>query len=263
VPKTTQRFLHRTWVRRALPVGVAAVVVIAGTAVTRVNANANAVDTYRTTTVSTGSVEQRLNVTGSVQKVDQVSQSFPVAGTVTSVPVAVGDTVTAGQTLATMNPLPLQRALTAAQASLAQAKATLESDQTPTTTKTSTSGTTGTTGTTGAAAVSTVASAQTAAPAVTPRVASPSRRSGSGADPSLARAQQLATSAQRAITWHRRAPARRPLAVRPPQEQPPQQHRLRRPTRRSRRASGRFGPRPPNNRSRQTSRHSPAPRALS
>jgi multidrug efflux pump subunit AcrA (membrane-fusion protein) len=96
VPKTTQRFLHQRWVRRALPVSVAAVVVIAGTAVTRVNANANAsaVDTYRTTTVSTGSVEQRLNVTGSVQKVDQVSQSFPVAGTVTSVPVAVGDTVT-------------------------------------------------------------------------------------------------------------------------------------------------------------------------
>ena len=143
MPKAPQRFLRRTWVRRALPTGVAAVLVIAGTAVTRANANSSPVDTYRTTTVTNGSVEQRLNVTGAVQRVNQVSQSFAVAGTVTNVAVSVGDTVTAGQALATIDTVPLRRAVTAAQASLAKAKATLESDQTSTTTATSGAGGTG------------------------------------------------------------------------------------------------------------------------
>jgi len=195
VPKAPQRFLRRTWVRRALPTGVAAVLVIAGTAVTRANANSSPVDTYRTTTVTNGSVEQRLNVTGSVQRVNQVSQSFAVAGTVTNVAVSVGDTVTAGQALATIDTVPLRRAVTAAQASLAKAKATLESDQTSTTTATSGAGDTG-----GAAGATTVTPAPTATPTISPRVASPSGRSGAGASQSLTQAQQRVTSAQKAIT---------------------------------------------------------------
>ena len=58
---------------------------------TRANASASPIDTYRTTTVTTGSVEQRLNLTGSVQRVNQVSQSFAVAGTVSSVSASPGD----------------------------------------------------------------------------------------------------------------------------------------------------------------------------
>jgi len=192
VPEVPQRFLRRTWVRRTLPAGVAAVLVIAGTAVTRANANASPVDTYRTTTVTTGSVEQRLNVTGSVRQVDQVSQGFPVAGTVASVPVSVGDTVTVGQTLSTINPLPLQRAVTAALATLARAKATLESDQTTTTTATSAAGST--------ASATTVTPTATATPTVSPRVAGPSGRSGATASQSLTQVQARVTSAQGAIT---------------------------------------------------------------
>jgi multidrug efflux pump subunit AcrA (membrane-fusion protein) len=98
VPKNPQRFLSRPWAR-AIPAGVAAILVVAGTAVTHANANASPVDAYRTTAVTTGSVEQRLNLTGTVQRVSQVTQSFAVAGTVTSVAVSVGDAVTAGQPL--------------------------------------------------------------------------------------------------------------------------------------------------------------------
>ena len=194
MPKSPQRFLPRPWARRALPAGVAAILVVAGTAVTHANANASAVDAYRTTAVTTGSVEQRLNLTGSVQRVSQVTQSFAVAGTVTSVAVSVGDTVTAGQPLATIDPGPLRSAVVAAQATLAKGKATLESDQSAT--PAASSGTGGATGATGA---TTVTPAATATPLISPRVATPPGRSGAGASKSLAQAQQRVASAQNAI----------------------------------------------------------------
>src|SRR5471032_1692254 len=130
VPETRQTFFRRTWVRRVIPTGVAAVVVVGGTAAVRINASASPIDTYRTTTVTTGSVEQRLDLTGSVHRVNQVSQAFALTGTVSSVSVVVGDTVKVGQALGTLDPGPLASATTDAQAALAQAKAALESDQT-------------------------------------------------------------------------------------------------------------------------------------
>jgi multidrug efflux pump subunit AcrA (membrane-fusion protein) len=188
VPDNPKRLLRRTWVRRALPAGIATVLVVAGTAVTRANANGSPVDAYRTTGVTTGSVEQRLNLTGSVQRVNQVSQNFATAGTVTGVAASVGDTVTAGQSLASIDPLPLQRAVTAAQATLAKAKATLESDQSTTTPASGT----------GAASATTVTPAPTTTPTISPRVTTSSGRSGSSQ--SLAQAQQRVTSAQKAVT---------------------------------------------------------------
>jgi HlyD family secretion protein len=151
----------------------------------RTNASATPLDTYRTTSVTTGSVEQRLNLTGSVQRVNQVTESFAVDGTVSTVLVSVGDTVKAGQSLATIDAIPLRSAVTDAQASLAQAKATLESDQSAAT-----------------AATAAAAAAAAAAPSPTPRASSPPGRSGpgTGSGQSLAGAQKLATSAQRAVT---------------------------------------------------------------
>jgi multidrug efflux pump subunit AcrA (membrane-fusion protein) len=190
VPETHQKFLRRPWVRRVIPAGVATVIVIGGTAVVRTNASASPIDTYRTTTVTTGSVEQRLDLTGSVQRVNQVSQSFPINGTVSGVSVAVGDPVKAGQALAALDPRPLANATTDAQAALAQAKATLESDQTSSTTTTSA---------TTATQPRTATVAQTATPTTSPRVSGPSVRSGGGANQSLARAQGRLTGAQSSI----------------------------------------------------------------
>ena len=183
MPEAPQRSLRRTWMRRAIPAGAVAILVVGGTAVVRTNASASPIDTYRTTTVTTGSVEQRLDLTGSVHRVNQVSQSFAVSGTVSRVSVAVGDKVTAGQTLATLDTRPLSSAVTAAEADLAQAKATLESDQTATTTATTTA--------------TNVAPAQTAT--TSPRAAGPSGRSGAGATQSLAAAQQRVTRAQSGV----------------------------------------------------------------
>jgi len=199
------RLLRRTWLRRTLPAGVAALLVIGGTLVVRNNASASSTDTYRTTTVTTGSVEQRLNLTGSAQRVNQASQGFAVTGTVSSVKVSVGDTVTAGEALATLDPAPLRSAVISATASLAKAKATLESDQSTTTTATTTTaatatgGTSGTSGSSLAAATTPVSTpVATATPTTTPRVAGPSGHNGAGT--SLAQAQQRVTSAQQAIT---------------------------------------------------------------
>ncbi|MEP7034185.1 MAG: biotin/lipoyl-binding protein, partial [Actinomycetota bacterium] len=183
---------HRGWARRAVPAAAVAALVIAGTAAVRTNASASATDTYRMATVTKGSVEQRLDLTGSVQRVNQVSQGFAVSGTVSSVSVAVGDAVRAGQTLATLDPKPFNSALTNAKAALAQAKATLESDQSTTTA--TTAATTSTGSTTASQAASTQAST------TTPRVASPSARTGAGANQSLVAAQQRVRRAQGAIT---------------------------------------------------------------
>jgi len=163
-------------VRRAIPASAVAVLVVVGTITARTNASASPSDTYRTTAVTTGSVEQRLNLTGSVQRVNQVSRSFAVPGIVSSVAVAVGDTVRAGQTLATLDPKPLTSAVTNAEAALAQAKATLESDQTTTTTAaTPTSSTTATN-----------ATLSRTTPTTGARVTSPSGRSGASANQALA-----------------------------------------------------------------------------
>ena len=199
MPEIYQSFQRRTWVRRAIPAAAVAVLVIGGTVMVRSSASASPVDTYRTTTVTKGSVEQRLDLTGSVQRVNHVSRSFAVPGIVSSVAVAVGDTVRAGQTLATLGPKPLTSAVTNAEAALAQAKATLESDQTTTTTAaTPTSSTTATN-----------ATLSRTTPTTGARVTSPSGRSGASANQTLAAAQLRVTRAQSAVT----ADLRRATAV--------------------------------------------------
>ena len=172
----------------------------------RNSASASPIDTYRTTTVTTGSVEQRLNLTGSAQRVNQASQGFAVTGTVSSVRVSVGDTVTAGEALAILDPVPLRSAVISAKASLAKAKATLESDQSTTTNATTATTAATANGGTGSSSGNSLATATTpvstpvatAAPTTSPHVAGPSGSKGAGTG--LAQAQQRVTSAQRAIT---------------------------------------------------------------
>jgi multidrug efflux pump subunit AcrA (membrane-fusion protein) len=61
---------------------------------------------YRVATASKGAVSQTLTMTGTVKRVSQVTAAFPVSGTVTGVLVKVGDTVTPGQQLATIDQTP-------------------------------------------------------------------------------------------------------------------------------------------------------------
>jgi HlyD family secretion protein len=112
------------------------VVVAAGSAAYAANSGGG--PSYVTGAVTRGDVQQTLNLTGSVQQVNQVSATFPVSGTVTSVSAIVGQQVSAGQELARIDPAPLQSALLEAQATLAQAQATLQSDENGTSSSAST-----------------------------------------------------------------------------------------------------------------------------
>lgn len=119
---------QRHWRRRVIPVAVV-VLVVGGVAGTRAFASGSDGPSYRLGRVVKGSVDQTLTLSGTVRKASQATSSFKVSGPVKTVPVAVGDEVTAGQTLATLDTTELRRAVTAAQAALAQAKATLASDE--------------------------------------------------------------------------------------------------------------------------------------
>ena len=62
---------------------------------------------YRMTTVVHTTVATSLDVVGTVEPVNDASASFQVAGKVATVTAGVGDTVTAGQTLASLDPTAL------------------------------------------------------------------------------------------------------------------------------------------------------------
>jgi len=115
------------------------------------NAGNAATSGLRTASVTTGSVTQTITLSGSVERVDQMTAAFRASGTVTAVKVSVGDKVTAGQVLARQSTTALKRAVTVAEANLVSAQAALDaassssstsssgSSSTPTPTSTSTS----------------------------------------------------------------------------------------------------------------------------
>ncbi|WP_034620493.1 efflux RND transporter periplasmic adaptor subunit [Cellulomonas sp. URHE0023] len=79
----------------------------------------------RTVAASLTTMEKSVSGSGTLTPTVQEDVSFEVSGTVTTVPVAVGQAVTAGQTLATVDTLTLQADLLQAKATLASAEAKL------------------------------------------------------------------------------------------------------------------------------------------
>jgi len=63
----------------------------------------NELPTWVTTTVETGTVAEVISVSGVMSAESEATLAFPVAGTVSSILVAEGDSVTAGQVLATLD----------------------------------------------------------------------------------------------------------------------------------------------------------------
>lgn len=86
---------------------------------------ASAAPVTRTTAASLTTMQKSVSGSGTLTPSVQQDVSFDVSGTVTSVPVAVGQTVTAGQTLATVDTLQLNADLLQAKATLASARAKL------------------------------------------------------------------------------------------------------------------------------------------
>lgn len=122
---------------RARPwISAAAALVVAGGATagylltaSASSAQAQATVTSRLVAAATGTVRQSVSTTGTLTPADEDDVNFASSAEVTSVRVAVGDRVTKGQVLGTIDPLALQSSLAQAQATLAQAQAALSDAQ--------------------------------------------------------------------------------------------------------------------------------------
>ena len=84
---------------------------------------------YRVAHAGRGSVTQTVDSVGTVSTVATSTVSFPVSGTVAKVDVAVGDEVSGGEQLASLNTTALQQSVNSANAQLAQAKQALAADE--------------------------------------------------------------------------------------------------------------------------------------
>ncbi|HVX18545.1 MAG TPA: biotin/lipoyl-binding protein [Acidimicrobiales bacterium] len=118
-----QRKKRRLVVAGAALVAVGAV--IAGSVVAASGSDSGSAS-YRTATVGRHPVQQTIDAVAVVQPVRQATVAFPVSGTVKSVDVSVGDTVTTGQVLAALDASALQASLSDKQAALAQAQLALQ-----------------------------------------------------------------------------------------------------------------------------------------
>jgi macrolide-specific efflux system membrane fusion protein len=85
--------------------------------------------TTTTVSVTTGTIQQTVASSGTIEPASQASLNFAVSGTVTAVDVKAGQTVTAGQVLATVDTTALNEQLSAAEASLTAAQDRLSSDE--------------------------------------------------------------------------------------------------------------------------------------
>ncbi|WP_186812691.1 HlyD family efflux transporter periplasmic adaptor subunit [Cellulomonas composti] len=106
---------------------------------------------YRTAVAGPGSVAQSVSAVGTVASASRRDVAFQVSGTVASVGVGVGDTVAAGDTLATLDDTDLQSEVGSAASDLADAEQQLEDDL-DSQTSSSTSSTSTTSATTASAA---------------------------------------------------------------------------------------------------------------
>lgn len=82
-----------------------------------------------TVSVTTGTIQQTVASSGTIEPATQANLNFGVSGTVTAVNVKAGQTVTAGEVLATVDTTALSDDLNADQAQLDSAEARLASDE--------------------------------------------------------------------------------------------------------------------------------------
>lgn len=114
--------------QRRWAIGGAAVVVVAVLAVAAGTDGGNRAS-YRTASVERADVDATIASLGTIQPVNQATLSFPVGGTVSSVPATVGQHVTVGQTLARLETTSLDAQVASAQSAVATAQAKLAADQ--------------------------------------------------------------------------------------------------------------------------------------
>lgn len=114
------------WRRRRRAIAAAVVVALVASGLLAATAFGADNTSYRTATVGKHDVDSLLNGVATIEPVSQASVAFPASGTVATVNVKVGDSVTIGQALASLDPESLTESLHQKQAALAQAEVTLE-----------------------------------------------------------------------------------------------------------------------------------------
>ena len=124
-----EKFLPKRWMKITAAV---VAVAVAGSSVLIYQLVANAqsatsTTTFRVVQASTGTVEKTVSASGTVSNATQQSLTAPDAGTVDSVSVKAGDTVTKGQTIAHINSTSANATLASKEAALESAKSELAS----------------------------------------------------------------------------------------------------------------------------------------
>jgi len=112
--------------RRVAVVVVALTVVGSGYAAYAANADD---PSYRTATATIADVEETLDLSGTIEPAGRADLSFATSGSVESVRVRAGQTVRAGQVLASLDDTSLRKDVQQARATLAAARAQLEDDE--------------------------------------------------------------------------------------------------------------------------------------
>lgn len=118
---------RRRWQVTLIVVVVLILALVAWLVWLRPGTGSSATTQYRTETVSEGTLKSTVSASGTLEPAQESELSFPASGTVSSVDVAVGDSVTTGETLATIDPSALKVALQSAQADLTAAQDSLTS----------------------------------------------------------------------------------------------------------------------------------------
>lgn len=113
--------------RKRVAILASVVVAVVGAFVTdrALAAGSPASASYRTAVVKRATISQTLQRGGTIEPVAQATIAFPIAGTIAGVAVTPGQGVTAGQTLATIDPTTLQATVTSKQSQVAAAQLTL------------------------------------------------------------------------------------------------------------------------------------------
>jgi len=128
---TTVRLRPHAFTRRHTIIGVVMALVVVGGGgawiATRSSTTEAATSTLVTATTST--IRQSVSATGTLEPAHRADLTFAVSGTVTSLPVVVGDTVKAGAVLATVDTSSLKTAVTSAQASVSATQDQLTAQQ--------------------------------------------------------------------------------------------------------------------------------------
>jgi multidrug efflux pump subunit AcrA (membrane-fusion protein) len=124
-----RKLVRRNFMRRRVLVALVLVAGLLGASIVYAQAS-KVTTTYRTALVTYGTITQTIGMAGNLEPVSEADLNFASSGTVQTVSAQVGQTVTAGTTLAALDPTLLSAQLLQAQATLASAQAKLAQDET-------------------------------------------------------------------------------------------------------------------------------------